>query len=210
MLQRMFPGVIGAVLGLSAVACGDSEGGSGSEPALSDEAIANFEGSYALESFTENPNGCDTEGASTFAEKAERRFVLVGASFRGHVHLALASCTDDTECAERISDIRSGTGYEHEYSLILSAERDPEMLTGLAAGTGYLIDDMCTEREYIDHELVREGDLVRVTSRSTLLADKPPKDGYCVAQPMVQEVEARERDCSSLTTFTGRRSGSLP
>jgi hypothetical protein len=209
MLERVLPGMMGAGLALFAVGCsGESE--VESEPALSDEAIASFEGSYVLESFNENPSGCDTEGASTFADKVERRFVLVGAGIRAFPFLDLSSCTDETDCVERTAAIRNRTNYSNEYGLILSAERDPDALTGLSAGSGYLRDGTCTERDYVDHELVREGDLVRVTSRSKLLADKAPVDGFCVAQPSVQKEEALERDCSALTTFTGRRSAPLP
>jgi len=210
MLDRVFPGLLVVALGLFGAACGESDDGRESEPALSEETIASFEGLYELESFNESPSGCDGEGASTFDAMTERRFVLVGASFYGQPYLALASCGDVPECGERVSAIREGSSYAPEYHLILSAEVDPDTLTGFMASTGWEMDGVCVEREYADHELVREGDVVRVASRTKLLADAPVEDGYCVVRPARQKDEAAARECSSLTAFTGRRSGPLP
>jgi len=194
--------------------CGGSDddggGGTGDGQPLSQATIQSFEGTYELTAFTENTAGCDSEGASTFDSKLERSFVMVGAEFFGTRYMPLASCADPADCAAVVSAIRTPSGYAPEYTLTLSTEAGPNELGGLLAMSGLLENGVCTGRDYTAHTLTREGDTIRVESRLIPLADAPPEDGICWAEPVKQRAEAEGRPCTELQVISGTKVGPLP
>lgn len=199
-----------ALWGVGLVLSGCGSAGDGSEDELSQASIQSFEGTYELSAFTENTTGCDSEGASTFGSKQDHSFVMVGSKAFGIPFIGLSSCADAADCAAVVSAIRTLGGYAPEYSLTLSTQAGPDELGGFSAGTGYLENGVCTHREYTTVTLTREGDAVRVESRLIPLADTPPRDGICWAEPAKQRPEAEGRPCTELMVISGRKVGPLP
>jgi hypothetical protein len=200
----------GTLLALALVGCGDDgDEAEGDANGVDEATIQSFEGLYRLDSFTENPSSCDAEGPSTLETITERNFVMVGASFFNQTFLQLVSCSD-ANCAMKTNAIRTNGVYSVEYSLILSAVAGPDELTGFSASTGFAMDDICVEREYVTHVLTRTGDTLRVESRTVALEDAPQEDDFCVVRPAEQKEEAEGRPCTALSVFTGTKTGALP
>lgn len=197
-------------VGLVLSGCGGSGGDAAGDESLSQATIQSFEGTYELTAFTENRAGCESEGASTFDSKQERSFVMVGAEAFGTSYMPLASCADTADCQAMVSAIRAPSGYAPEYSLMLSWQVTPNELGGLLAGSGSMQNGVCTGREYTGVTLTRQGDAIRVESRLIPLADAPPRDGICWAEPAKERAEAEGRPCTELLVISGRKVGPLP
>ena len=201
------------LLGLGVSGCSsssDTGNNGGTDTPPSDAAVQSFEGSYQLQTFTSNLAGCDAEGPSRFDSEPEKKFVIVGGKVFGQNYLSLVSCVDDAACASKISAARAMSGYTYSYSVTLSQELGPDELGGLSAGTGFLVNGACTERDYTSHKLTRNGDVLRIESRVTPLKDVPPKDGFCWAEPAKQRAEAASQPCADFQVFTGVKTGPLP
>lgn len=198
-----------SAVGLVLSGCGSGDDGAG-EASLSQAAIQSFEGTYELSAFTENGAGCDSEGTSTFAAKQDRSFVMVGAEAFGTRFIRLVSCADAADCAAIVTEIRNLGGYGFEYGLTLSTQTAPDELGGFEASTGFLVNGVCTQRDYTTVTLTREGDAIRTESRLIPLADAPPEDGVCWAEPAKQRAEAAGRPCTELSVISGRKIGPLP
>lgn len=209
-MREFWSGVVLSSLGLALSGCGSSNNDDGGGQSLSQATSQTYEGTYELTAFTYNAAGCDSEGASTFDSKLERSFVMVGAEAFGTRYMPLASCKDAADCAATVSAIRASGIYAPEYSLMLSTESGPDELGGFSAGTGFLEGSVCTGREYSAITLTRAGDTIRVESRLTPLADAPPEDGICWAEPAKQRAEAEGRPCTELEVISGRKVGPLP
>jgi hypothetical protein len=212
-MSAVWSRVVYSCLGLALTGCGGSDNdgaGAGDGQQLSQGTIQSFEGTYELTAFTQNAAGCDSEGASTLDSKLERSFVMVGAEAFGTRYMALASCAGAADCEAVVSAIRTLGVYAPEYSLTLSTEAGADELGGLLAMSGFLDGGMCTKREYTAHTLTREGATIRVESRLIPLADAPPEEGVCWAEPAKQRAEAEERPCTELRVISGRRLAPLP
>ena len=211
-MSAFWSGVALSCLGLALSGCGgsDNDDGGGHGSSLSQATIQTYEGSYELTAFTHNAAGCESDGASTLAAKQERSFVMVGAEALGSAYVNLDSCADAAECGAVVSAIRARGSYSAEYALILSTEAGLDELGGFSAMSGGLVSGVCTRRKYVAITLTREGDAVRVESRSIPLADAPPEDGICWAEPAKQRAEAEGRPCSELEVISGRKVGPLP
>jgi hypothetical protein len=200
----------GGLLALALVACGGSdERDENGDNGLDETTVRSFEGLYRLDSFSENASSCDVEGPSTLATITETNFVMVGGAFFGARFLQLASCSD-ANCAMKTDAIRTNGFYSIEYSLTLSGVAGPDELTGFRSSTGFGMDDICVERDYVTHVLTRTGDSLRVESRTVALEDAPQEDGFCVTEPAKQKQEAEGRPCTALSVFTGTKTSELP
>jgi hypothetical protein len=206
----LFVSLFGISLGL--VACGSSDkdgtGGTGTPPSTA--TVQSYEGVYQLQTFTRNAAGCDAEGASRFDSEPDKKFLIAGGQVFGQNYLMLASCVDDAACASKLSAIRAMGGFISSYTVTLSQELGPNELGGLSAGTGFLVNGACTEREYTSHSLTRAGDALRIETRVTPLKDIPPEDNVCWAEPAKERAEAAGMPCAELSVFTGVKTGPLP
>ena len=64
----------------------------------SDSAGSAFEGIFATNTWTENDNGCDTEGPSILANASQTTFYIKKESFFGAKFLNLNFCDDVADC----------------------------------------------------------------------------------------------------------------
>jgi hypothetical protein len=192
------------VLG-AAASCGGADG-----DGLSQATAQSFLGLYQLDTATENPTACDVEGPSALDTVTQRQFALVDLQVLTISGLQLLSCTDDADCGSKITRLRSGTGFAAEYSWYFSEERGTDHVGGGRADSGFETGGLCTMRSFTDVSMTRQGEMVRVEARETLLADIPPEDGFCIADFGKERSEASGRPCSSLQVWTGTRRGPLP
>ena len=205
---------------MGAVACGSSSHSGNAAPGDGDPvqstpitaaAIATYEGTYALGSFTLNPTACDVEGpVETSTHKMT--FVMAAGPEAKPSYLALVACADDLECADKVAAVRSGGAISGDYVLTLEEQVSADLLRD-AGGSypGHDVDGACTERKYYRDELARSGDTVRVETRTVQLADKPSQAGICgSALPAELSQEAEGRPCTELRVITGTKTGPLP
>ena len=62
---------------------------------------------------------------------------------------------------------------------------------------------------YDEFTLTRSGDTVRLEGVTKGLADRPPEDGFCMAEPARDRQEAATAPCVSSTVIEGRRVADL-
>jgi hypothetical protein len=203
-------------------ATGDTQGDSQKQiPGDIKSIMQSFEGIYQLQTFTENPSGCDEEGPSTFETKMERRFVLVADDAPTPSFLWLASCIDDVDCATVVESIHAGDPGDVEendeeagceYEVHFGPVIGPDELQAQSASLGAMENGLCIERYVTESRLLREGDTLRIESRRTKLNDRPPENGICYWEGGLDALiaEAADLPCNTLTAFTGTRLAALP
>jgi hypothetical protein len=185
-------------------------GGGGGDSGISAETRGAFEGVYALETATENPSSCDTEGPSNLESFSDRQFVAVGIHVLTTTGLQISSCADDAACATIAAKIAGGQGWGSQWGWFMSSEVSPDEVAGFSASTGFLQEGVCTQRVYTDLSFSRQGDAVRLEIRATDLADVPADHDTCWVDPTTQRQEAAARPCTSLAVLTGTKLGPLP
>jgi len=203
----------GIVFAFALWGCGGSDDGGGENAGtagLDEATIQSFEGTYRLDSFTENATSCDAEGPSTLATLGETSFVLVGGEFFGEHYLELISCSDTADCQTKVAAVRSDGFFSADYSFTLSERVSADELGGFLAGTGFEMDGVCTEREYESQRLTRMNDKLRLEARTYSLPDRPVEDGFCVVRPAEQKQEAAGKPCSDFSVLTATKTGPLP
>src|SRR5687768_8626053 len=160
---------LAVAVSFGSAACGDSndsDGSSDSGNPLTRETALAFEGVYQLTHYTENASGCDTEGASLLETTDDAWFVLVARTVLGTQTLELVSCADAADCAAKVEEIRNFGLYTIDFQATLSSEVSVDELGGFSASTGFEENGRCVERDYTDHVLTRNGDAVRLESRT--------------------------------------------
>jgi hypothetical protein len=193
--------------------CGGSDDDgerNGATTGLDEATIQSFEGTYRLDTFTENPTSCDAEGPSTLSTLSETNFVLVGGEVFGQRYLELISCSDVADCQTKVTAVRSDGFYSADFNWTLSESAGPDELGGFLAWTGFEMDGICTEREYETQRLTRMADKLRVEARVYALEDRPVVDGFCEVRPAEQEQEAQGKPCSDFSVLTATKTGPLP
>jgi hypothetical protein len=205
------------LLAVAALGCGgthDDAGSSGSIPdtpsyALSPELVAEFEGTYRLDSLTDNAAGCDVDGPSVLTTTTEPKFVLLGTPDEPP-YLVLESCADDVACALNAGEIRdpNATYYSGQYVHVFSSHLGERLEEG-AVGPGTVSGGQCVGREWYATELTQTGESVRAETRTTLLPEGPA-DKYCTTGGFDWDEEAKTLPCSELRVLTGTRTGPPP
>jgi hypothetical protein len=188
----------------------DAGAGSGIITGITLGTMATYEGTYTLDDYSVNPSGCDVSGPSeTSAHKAT--FIVAGGPSSRPFWLGLVACADPSECAEKVSAVRSGSPVSGDYVLLLTEEIAPDLLRDQSTYPGYDVDGMCSHREVYLSELTRTGDKIRVETRTIPAADVPSVNKTCDGSTPAQvEQDIQGRACSSLEVISGRKIGPLP
>ena len=195
---RLSAALTAALLGV----CGCSADDDAQSGGLSDAAVAEFVGTYAVTAYTVNDAGCEAQGPSVLDSLTDTRFVLADQVVLGRRLLQLASCKDDADCSSKWTAIRGNQGYALEYGFAFTARESDDTLTGFTASAGPAEQDGSCHRTYSVHVLsLREDGSLRLESRLKRLADQPQRDGVCWLEPAAMKREAEDRPCATLTVI---------
>jgi hypothetical protein len=164
-------------------------------------------GVYELTHFTENEAGCDAEGQSVLDGITDHHFLVTPAMVLADRVLMLVSCDGIEDCRQKRNAIENRQAFGVDYNFILTSEIDATHVAGFEASTGTgRVAGMCTERVYSDHRLTQvTGSLLRLESRSKLLADRSQTDGSCSVIPAESKSEAAGLPCGKLRVLEGTK-----
>jgi hypothetical protein len=171
---------------LCAVACGDEKSA--------------LQGIYVIDTWTENPDSCASEGASILEDQSETHFLVKDVEFFGLDLLILSTCIDLATCQERAAnddEIFLGFGFD--------SGSDSNGWRGSGAIVGGPVDGGDCSGEVSEFLLTDVGeDRVRMETEY-IPVDGVPRDseGFCSTDAAQEAAEGQP--CERLEVLTGTR-----
>lgn len=171
-----------------------------------EEVAPQFEGTYAVETWTLNEKGCDAEGPSIADQLQESYLVLARGEAMGQPYLEAVSCSDAADCATKAGAIARKGSFVAWYTFSFTAATSSTELYGEHVSTGFASSDTpdCREGELADRLLeTGEDGSIRIEER-TRVADYPKDSrGYCTTKGT--KAAAQGKTCSHLLVTTAKR-----
>jgi hypothetical protein len=195
----------GACLALTVCASGcsggDASGGGrqGSEGCtfLSTQDTAAFEGIYSLTRYTRNETACDVEGPSVLESQAEGLLYIGPTSFAGISNLLVQSCTTADDCRTKYAAALDGGFGSSSWILFqFSCSGGAGTVHATIGTTGFSgSDGMCREPSVSHDVLTRQGDSLRLESRTSFGPDYAAEaEGFCTTD--LGYAAAKDQPCT--------------
>ena len=138
-------------------------------------------GIYAVDSLTENDQGCDTEGPSVLADDRDFMVVFSGSDLFGG-GLRAEGCGDVAACRQRVSDIQENRGIVVTFTFTFDTDKGDHLegdwvTTGAVGGPD---PNVCADGEVTHTTLSAPAEgTVRIESRSVVVDHPPDAQGIC-------------------------------
>lgn len=172
-----------------------------------EDVAAPLEGTYAVETWTLNREGCDSEGASMVDELQERYLTLAQGSAMNALYLEAVSCSDTADCQQKADAIPKHGSFMAWYTFSFTEAKSAAALYGQYVSTGFSSSDSpsCTEGELSDRTLrILDGGGIRIEERTRIAAEYPKDDrGYCTTEGTL--AAAKGKACSRFQVITAKR-----
>ncbi len=195
------PAIAGLVAIGSLIAC--------TATALSvEQAGAELEGIYRLQTHTRNDAGCDLEGESVLDAETAGYLALYTNEAMGEQFVQATACAGPDDCREKAGLSRAMGTYWTAFELVFS-EPDTGGLLGDEVSTGTAsmsADDPCYGT-VSEHRLEPTEGGIRIEQRATVIDEFPKDDRFCTTD--AARAAARGAACSRLVVITAVRDGDL-
>lgn len=171
-----------------------------------EEVAAPLEGTYLVETWSRNDEGCDAEGASIVDQLEETYLVLARAEAMGQPYLQTVSCSDPADCEAKAEAIPKNGNFVAWYTFTFTEAKGANELLGEEVSTGFSSADRadCTQGKFADHSLQALDDgTIRIEQRTRVADYAKDSRGYCTTEGT--KAAAKGKACSRLQVITARR-----
>ena len=173
-----------------------------------EQAGAELEGIYRLQTHTRNDAGCDLEGESVLDGEAAGFLALYTNEAMGQQFVQATACAGADDCREKAGLSRAMGTYWAAFDLVFS-EPDATSLLGDEVSTGTAsmsADDPCYGT-VSEHRLEQTERGIRIEQRATVIDEFPKDDRFCKTE--AARAAAGDSACSRLVVITAVRDGDL-
>ena len=171
-----------------------------------EDVAPRIQGTYAVETWTLNEEGCAAEGGSMVDQLQEAYLVLATGEAMGQPFLEAVSCGDAADCAAKATAIPRKGSFVAWHTFSFTEAKSSSELYGEHVSTGFASSDSpdCREGELADRTLrLLDDGGIRIEER-TKMADYPKDErGYCTTEGT--RAAAKGEPCSRLQVITAKR-----